>query len=516
MRVTKHQLNNKQEKALDLLAETFGFTRDLIADMYGVIAVGASTVIPVQEVEKRAVEDGEDVKKILQRRALFHTALTRSKLFKSLHDAYLSLDPRDVDDFGPKLIERALRILRLSVKRTHSSKCSMCPHAASCEYGKVILKQGDYRKFLGAGKLSVHAGCLMGLHDLVEPTEPEKYYKDDAEEQQALSLHRQAVTEGLLRKSQWDPQTVQFAEDGSGYGYHDGNPTFTGAMNSLSNFEHAIAALTQKDSLLMELAATLEDEDGLDAHREVRNRTQRPAQENDNNRMREVHDAKRAKASDLAKPKEVVAHSIATRSLNVRNPVDRHKVKQLAFLLVDVSGSMAAAVVPNGFGLVTRGSIASAVCLAVIKRAQENQVAVFHQTFANHVGAFDYAHPDQPDTFDSLRHKVFLCDYNGGGTNLTGAVTGACATIEAERAKHPELTKADLILVTDAAGSTSETLMAEALKKAKVSLNTLHITAGNRQQVSGSDRLRKVSDAYVTLDPANLNLNSVATLVRKV
>lgn len=174
--------------------------------------------------------------------------------------------------------------------------------------------------------------------------------------------------------------------------------------------------------------------------------------------MKSMSDITKLSASQHGLPDEVFQARAEKKQLEKIEHLAPSGKKQLLYLLVDNSGSMGSQL-GGVHGLVTRGSLASAFCAALLRRVGLDGGYVFLRFFDGNVSALYTA--KQKDDFSALETLVGLASYNGNSTNLLRALDAATTDI---KAASDELARAEILLITDCEDSFDEKALKAALK----------------------------------------------------
>ncbi len=217
--------------------------------------------------------------------------------------------------------------------------------------------------------------------------------------------------------------------------------------------------------------------------------------------MTSMSDLTRLAANQHGLPKEVFEARADKKQLVKRENLSPEGKKQLLYLLVDNSGSMGSQI-GGVHGLVTRGSLASAFCGALLRRVGLDGGIVFLRFFDGDVSALYEAR--QKDDFTPLETLVSLASYNGHSTNLLRAINTATTDIKAANAQS-ELARAEILLITDCEDAFDEKQLRSALQGYET----------NILDVSGMSAIRAKAQAA---DPSAVipKLSNVQDVLKKV
>lgn len=214
------------------------------------------------------------------------------------------------------------------------------------------------------------------------------------------------------------------------------------ANGNLSNRLKGINAVSDENiKSLLEVARHL---DKLSKMRVRKTRKVEPDPNGDEVRQRPIEDLSeltKVPSSHLGKlkvAKRYFMYQAATQQLPVRERVTRVEKKQILYILCDASGSM------NG----SRHNLAAGVVFNRIKAVIDDTAEVWLQLFDE--GLQDNLHrATTPDEGRKLQKWFQQRNFHGGGTNITAAVKGAVENIEEELSQRNDLTRPELVVLTD-------------------------------------------------------------------
>ena len=214
-----------------------------------------------------------------------------------------------------------------------------------------------------------------------------------------------------------------------------------------------------------------------------------------------------------ALPDDMFNARVAKRSLQVRKFSEQEDKKFLLYVLVDISGSMSEPIGGGGgWGLVTRGQIASTLAIAMLTRVREDGGMVFKRFFEDAPATRSSAR--KKVEFEPLLRSLALADYNGGGTNVTLALRTALEDIS--QAKD-EIRDCEILLITDGDDTihgADQTFLVDTMKKFKIKLNTLNVKTSGSDHGNAAKVLPVISTKYLRVNPATVNLTQFVELVK--
>jgi uncharacterized protein with von Willebrand factor type A (vWA) domain len=208
---------------------------------------------------------------------------------------------------------------------------------------------------------------------------------------------------------------------------------------------------------------------------------------------------------------------VAKRSLQIRKFEKEEDKKFLLYVLIDNSGSMVESIGDRGnaadaWGLVTRGQIASTLAIALFTRVRDDGGYVFLRFFDDWQSPLVSA-KKKPD-FEPIIRSVMLADYNGGGTNISGAVKTALDDIS--KAKD-DVRDAEILVISDADDTViadDEKHIADMMKKHKIKMNFLNINTNTRSHGNAATVFPRIATKYLKVNPKNINLAQFVELVK--
>lgn len=215
-----------------------------------------------------------------------------------------------------------------------------------------------------------------------------------------------------------------------------------------------------------------------------------------------VSDITKVVASSHALPDTVFNRKLLKHELvkeEYRQPDDR---KQLLYVLIDSSFSMCTGLVQgnNAFGLFTRGSLATIMSCALVRKVMNEKGILYARFFAGRPGVRMVAKTS--DEFEVLLGQIRANDYNGGGTSIYAALKAADADIAAEDKDKP-LAKATILVITDCDDYIDPTELEQFAKSRE--FNVLDCSGNPGQNA----QLKKVAKKYYKVHGGALNVNEL-------
>lgn len=433
---------------------------------------------------------GADIADAVEERYAFFMALGAIPLFAKLCNMVKTHSVEEA-------VDRLLSLLRAAYRKQQQSTCCTCQHFKNCAYGKVVV--GDESPNANA---KPHADCPMFKPSQASNISPTQQLTSGANMVAAV-LNPAMI--GLTNVNSAFIKMLVAAGAGQGYS-HDKDyfdASFTGDK-IMAQLENIVDALTREELVVFNLART------FDHHIEATNqkklqKSPTPDQLNPS-QLENIEDFTKSTPTEQALPDVLRNYRIATKQTNIVEHHTPDGKKQLLYVLVDSSGSMTLPVSPNMYAFVRRGDVATALTLAVIKKALVDGSMLFLRFFA---GGVDILHrcKDAQD-FAHLSRKVSLGSYDGGSTCIKTALETAFSDIDGAK---DEVRKSEVLLISDAEDSFDVGPLQTAKKGAK--LHTLEITNGNNSSGKSRSALTQLSDTYIEVDPATVDLEKIASVV---
>lgn len=232
-----------------------------------------------------------------------------------------------------------------------------------------------------------------------------------------------------------------------------------------------------------------------------------------NESMKSVSDVAQANASQYALSDEQFDAKVGKKTLQVRKFEEPEPKKFLLYGLLDVSYSMQDPIGTTAYSMLTRGNVCSTLFASLLHRVKTDGGISFLRFFADRPGPMSAARNDQQ--FDHMIRRVVDQDYNGGGTNIPGALRQAVNDIIAAK---DEIAKSEIIVVTDGEDSFSDAEVAffrDKMKTHKIVINVMDVNpapmTGYRAQRNG---LKHFATKYLQIKPNSLTINSLVELVK--
>jgi hypothetical protein len=223
--------------------------------------------------------------------------------------------------------------------------------------------------------------------------------------------------------------------------------------------------------------------------------------------IRGIHELPKVAPSQHALPDEVFDAKLAHKSLVKNQHRQPDKKKQLLYVLLDSSGSMSTWLGGNQNSLLTRGTLASVLTMALARKIKREGGILFVRFFEGSPGPLIAAR--EADQFDALSTQISLGNYNGYSTDILSAIRVAVSDIEQA---SDELAKAEILVVTDCDDSFDVATLTTALKG--FPLNALDVSGGGHQsQFAAQSSLKSCAKKFYKADEAVLDLKKLVSLV---
>lgn len=399
-------------------------------------------------------------------------------------------------------VERLLTLFKKIHAKTQTSKCAICPQYLKCQAGRAACGGSN------PANLKIAAGCKrppLTQINIVECVQTAiGFLKMLADPTQGNFLTTQVSADGALLLNTMQQSSM------AGVPTEEFDTTFTGT-NLYNAIDKLVDELTQQQLVIFELARVFNDHllpGGIDEKVE-------------SDVVADDHKPREIKSTEeilKAYPEELVDSDrmdkrLALGEIQVRQDMKREKKKQYFQVLLDVSGSMRDAISANMYALVNKASLASALCLSVMKKVQLEKGRMLFTFFAGIPDRTRIA--EDYDAFADLSRQIGLCDFSGGGTDIQAALLQGCNNIRNQEKEGKG--KAEILLITDGESYLSEPELVKAFGN-DIKLHVLDVSP--MKQVKGKTyystayaTLNNLAVSYRKIDPLNLDLNDIAKVV---
>ena len=395
-------------------------------------------------------------------------------------------------------VDRLLTLIKAAYRKQSEGICQTCALHQSCEYGQFVT---GTRSSMG----KVHDDCP--IH-----TQGQQGVVPKGGAQGAMTLGAMFIAAMLnpafVGVTKASGQLVKALVADASYS-HDTpyfDTSFTGD-HMMKELERIVDALTAKDLVVFNLARTFDSAIEKNKQGKVKS-SFTPSSQIEPEKMRSMADITRLTPTGMALPKLLQAYKLGTKQHMIVSHRQPQTKKQLMYVLVDSSQSMTAKVAPNRYAFITKGDVATALTLAVIKKVLEEKSMMYYRFFA---GAPDILHKAKTvEDFTHLSRQIALCNYNGGSTRIDSALKAAFEDIQTGK---DEILKAEVLLISDAEDDLSKEETSLRTGKKGTKLNTLEILNVGAAGGSAQNALKKLSDTYVEIDATTVDFERISKVV---
>lgn len=393
--------------------------------------------------------------------------------------------------------DRLIALIRSIYKKERKSFCLTCAMLNQCSHGQFETEDSDKD---GA----IHPNCPRQMHQVPMPGQqmmqglgamlalfdPATLSMLSARVQGGTGQFMQGMAQAMLGSA---AQKLDYF-----------NATFTGS-DMMKNMQEVVDKLTAAQLAVFEVARTIDA-----SLQKTKGKKLIKSQEQDKAvalvKMDNFQDVTKLAPSAAALPDVLKNYRLGTKQLQVQQNMKPQNKKQLFHIDLDSSGSMGSAIMPNKNGFLRRGHVASALVLAVLKKALEEGSMVFFRFFA---GRPDFLHKARtPHDLIDLARKVGLGDYNGGDTNIEYALSTAFADIQSGK---DEILKAEVLLISDGQATVNEAKLRKEQKNTK--LHVLEITDSGKSVSESQKELKALAETYMEVNPATVDFAKMAKVV---
>lgn len=281
--------------------------------------------------------------------------------------------------------------------------------------------------------------------------------------------------------------------------------TFTGGdKGRLKMFEDFLVSLSERNLQLFHLAENLEDV-SEDLGQEEKIKSFAPEEDKDISTIVGIEESRHAL------PYQHAIHTDETFAIAAQNgSLIRHEElrkvakKQILYMLIDVSGSMSGGNLDiNRFSMLCPADLASVVSLVCLDRTRREGSTFLVSFFCGTPTKVRVA--KDLDSYSVAARLISLCEYNGGSTEILGAIRNAVNDIKKQELQDIT-TDCEICLITDARDNFSQKDLTNALNG--VTLHTLFVgkSGDAKEELSENTALVKDTDsvsAVVALNKAS-------------
>ena len=497
MKLVKTYLAVEEKEAVKTISAKYEVnSEDIVSDVMGLLKSDGRGLISramrfkmLAKLRKQGIAVS-DIRKDMDHQYTFLSKLKGFKLFLKFCDLVRTHSLEEATD-------RLIALIRSIYKKERKSFCLTCTLQTQCEHGK-------FEAGLSGIDGAVHQDCPKNLQAV--PMAGQQMMQGL---NAMLSLINPA-TLGML-SAKMPGSTGQFMQGlavaisgASSQKLNYFNATFTGS-DMMKNMQEIVDNLTAAQLAIFDVARTIDA-----SLQKTKGKKLIASHEPEKSvalvKMEHFQDVTKVSPSSAALPSILKSYRLGTKQLQVQQNMKVQGKKQLLHVMCDSSGSMDQEIMSNKNGFLKRGHVASALCLAVIKKAMEEKSMVFFRFFA---GGPDILHKAKTmhDLIDIAR-KVGLGDYNGGSTDIQKAVATAFKDIQAGK---DEILKAEVLLITDGQASVDSVALSKEQKKTK--LHVLEITNAGRSTSESQKELKGLAETYMEINPNSVDFSKMAKVV---
>jgi len=283
-------------------------------------------------------------------------------------------------------------------------------------------------------------------------------------------------------------QTGQWGSDFAAAKFH--------GQSALPTFQSIVKALTKFDLRLFQLAQKIQS--GLMSCDKFDDKTTEGGDSVQTVYIDSVADAHKAKDASLSD--DDMALKVTMGDLQGMDLVSFKRKKQVMYVLIDCSGSMADAVVRTGqayrSGLTTRIQAAAVIAAGFVRAIQKNGGICHFGFFSTRIDQKSRCKAETPQDYAHLFNALARLDTSGGGTDVMNSTLEAIDEIVASKQSMSDkyLSHADLLLITDMdTGFSSVGALQTRLQNNSISLHCIDLTG------AGKSSLEPISKYYTVL-----------------
>lgn len=414
-------------------------------------------------------------------------------------------------------LSRLLAILNRAFESVQKAQCATCQLLSDCPLGLKYVNNTSDIKLVVDYKVKAHKEC------------PERPNEDVTEDMQKAL---EAINE-LFKNAADGKLANAFDTNGKPMGTDIGERDKKNAEKALKaaqeemeqlsgneagktgwcdfKFDHALPVFANEKlittaagsaKLLFELSQKFEL--ALEsAQSKLFQKTPLLAENQEHNVIESAADMTKLLPNQHALPEDIYDKKLANKSLIKQQKLEQKPHKQLLYFLLDASGSMRSPMKRGGAYAFTPATISQAFILALARKMKKQGDVVYFRWFDYGQSALKSA--QNPLEYDAFESDVFACNYNGGGTNIEGAVMTALNDISA--ASELQLQRAEILLITDCADNVNAKGLIQA--KNKIALHTLDIGDDKDEH----RQLKEASDTYFKLDADSFDVTKTVNSV---
>lgn len=228
--------------------------------------------------------------------------------------------------------------------------------------------------------------------------------------------------------------------------------------------------------------------------------------------IKSVGDVARILPREHAQDDAVFDRKLQNRQLHMRQSQKPDDKKHLLYILVDTSDSMNSCVATGKtfWQVISRALLSASFSLALIDLIESEEGIVYMRGFDGSQSSLHHA--KDKDEFAVVRRFISRCRYNGGSTNIMGALLRA---IEDIKTAQNELRDAEILLITDC-GDTITGADVIRIKQAlgKTVLNVMDVAStSSGSELAAGLALREMADHYFKVNGGAGTLDQLVSLV---
>ena len=529
MRLIRHKLQTPTKVLLKELASDLNTEFDYVIDLYALMTNGGGGIpsedrlarmIPLIAKKSSASEVNTGIFAKLRRRQL--RQIVSDPLFHAFGQQTSKVT-------GLRMYITAS--IEISLK-AQQAKCKTCPHLAACAFGteygatfndpaKVLdpnfknKVHPDCPDFPAIERTNQIAGSVNVIRHMFSPQgeEDKKLLKQMPAENNAADALAAGRADSALSEAtdELDEGSLEEDSEDDNFDPEDDTPFYAGMSGagkarslrrlftnlSAENYKALIASLTQTKFLLWELGrkfsvALSSKGKGKDVKAESINHSTREE------KMERHSDITSIVPTQHGLPEEVFKAKLEKKELVKVQHRRPEKKRKIVYLLIDSSGSMKGFLSHDGRPtkrtIFTRNALSSVFASAMIRKVEEDDGYAFVRFFGGCTTQC-FIGRDKA-SFALLRRQVASNNYNGGGTDICHSVS--VATQDIAKAAFPDVSKSEILLITDCQDSFDASKLKEALGTSE--LNVLDVSGGSFKTLGVSGLLKATAAHYYKVD----------------
>lgn len=415
----------------------------------------------------------------------FMRKLSRMAYFRKLCDVKDKLEA----------VERLLAIFRKLFAKQQKSMCSSCPKYGKCERGLGVLSSDEVDP-----NLPVADGCIAPSGDsiIAQLYMALAFLATVTDAIQGEALAAQLEREGSNDSAKLVRVMMNSGVPGKGAKVFD--TQFTTGEHLLQAIDKMVDELTMKELAVFELARVF-NEALLPSESEVKEDVQHISHDQKPREIQAIEEVQKALPSEFVSD-TLMDKRITSGEMLVRQDMERHKRKNYFHILIDMSGSMLDLVTTNSRGMLTKGNMATALSLSILKRVSDEKGVLMLRFFS---GAPDrLRRAEAVEDYAAIARLLGLSNYNGGSTRIQLAIDSSVKDIVEDTTNS--LKKAEVLLITDGEDRLDVPTLKKALDDNQIKMHVLDV--GPVGDIN--EALKAVAATYYKVNPNDLNLTEIA------